>query len=71
MNIYIAVSDPADSLVGKSWIVGAFSSEERAQAACQEDASIPSLPLEWKDAAAADTDGTSYVVILAELDVAI
>jgi len=64
MNIYIAVSDPADSSVGKSWIVGAFSSEERAQAACRKTQhSEPAAGM--KDAAAADTDGTSYVVILA------
>jgi len=48
MNIYIAVSDPLTASSAKSWIVGAFSSEERAQAACQEDASIPSLPLEME-----------------------
>jgi hypothetical protein len=69
MNIYIALDDPSDASAGKSAVLGAFTSEERARAACQEYAAIPSRPLEWKDFEAEDVDGTSFAVIMVDLDI--
>lgn len=72
MEIYVALMDSPGR---KSFVVGAFSSEEKARAACQENydednetSGMPEKPLEWKDDTAKLDDGDSYVVVLADLD---
>jgi hypothetical protein len=65
MNIYVALNDqPAPG--GKSSVVGAFSTEDGARAACTESAG---RSLAWKDAEADGGDRSSYAVVLVDLDV--
>ncbi len=64
MNIYIAVSDQ-DGYTSN--IYGAFSTEEKARAACEEDAG---RPLKWADGRAS-LYVTTYTVLLVSLDEAI
>ena len=76
MEIYTALHDAAPSQMGaKSQVLGMFSTEERARAACQahadgeaEQFEMPQAPLEWGDTGAGGLDGTSYDVVLGNLD---
>ena len=72
MNLCTALRDIPGR---KSALVGVFSTEEKARAACQdeedEDAEVSGQPrtiLAWKDGTAETPDGDSYVVILTGLD---
>ena len=66
MDIYIAVNDiPGQA----SWIGGAFSTEEKARAACEED---NEAPLAWTDDTAKSAEGDStYTIVMCDLDTAI
>jgi hypothetical protein len=75
VNIYIAVCDQPRSA---STVIGAFSTEEKARAAGQEeedeDAAVsgaPTAPLPWRQGmtqAGPLADGTIYDIILTDLD---
>lgn len=82
-EIYVALND-GEAKGAKSWVVGAFSTEQRARDACQEDAADvyadpeisdttlakdAATPLTWVNDEAADVDGSSYGVVLVLLDV--
>lgn len=74
-DIYIALLDrPGHG----SAMIGAFSDEDKAQAACQEhyaedcrydEVCAPFGDLPWRDDKAELDDGDSYVVVLVDLDV--
>jgi hypothetical protein len=68
MDIYIALSDAPGY---KSSVVGAFSVESKAQDACLDDRRQrhPADTLTWEDAIALNNDGSSYDVVLVDLDV--
>jgi hypothetical protein len=69
MNIYYAMRDDPGS---PSVIIGAFSSDEKAMGACQEDADEESdgqgEPLTWQDDSAKTRDGSTYWSRMLELD---
>jgi hypothetical protein len=65
MGIHIALNDFGNR---NSGLIGAFSSDEKAMAACQENADSAE-PLVWRDMEAEDVDGSKYVVVLVDLDV--
>ena len=68
MEIYVALQDVAD---GQSFIIGAFSTESRAQRACQEhetEIGSPGTELVWKDGEAAARNSEGYAVVLVDLD---
>lgn len=72
MNIYTALRDIPGQ---KSALIGAFSTEDKARAACQDEenedaevSGVPGTPLTWKGDTAELPDGDSYVVILTDLD---
>ena len=69
MDIYYAVRDDPGS---PSVILGAFSSDEKAMAACQDDANEESdgQPgrLTWRDDSAQTRDGSTYWSRMVELD---
>jgi hypothetical protein len=68
VDIYVAVADyPCQDRYTPSAIFGAFSTEERARAAVEEDAG----PLEWKEDRATDAAGVNFTVMLVSLDEAI
>lgn len=71
MNIFIAVLD-AEKFQGQLHVVGAFSDEKRARAACQDEADEENggepVPLAWAETAAIAPGGGSYDVILTDLD---
>jgi hypothetical protein len=80
MNIHVALHDPAPIPLGGwdgvSWVIGAFSTDEKAQAACEasakEDAECDGgtyTPLIWKDFEARAPGGGKYVIVLVDLDV--
>ena len=73
MDIYVAVFDQAESTV--SAIVGAFSTEDKARAACQaeedEDAEVTGMPairLAWTYNIANMPDGSAYTWFRANLN---
>jgi hypothetical protein len=65
LEIYVALNDQPEGGSGRSFVVGAFSTDQKARDACQADASVP---LVWADAEAPHTDGSSYAVVLVDLD---
>ena len=72
MDIYTALRDDPGR---KSALIGPFSSEQKARGACQEDADedaavsgIAPVTLRWADDSAALPDGSTYVVVLGNLD---
>lgn len=72
MKIYIALRDSDQP---QSFVIGAFSDEPKAQAACQEDADqirlgwdLPAQQLTWKEAEAESYGGDRYAVVLVDLD---
>jgi hypothetical protein len=78
MNIHVALHDPAPIPLGGwdgvSWVIGAFSTDDKAQAACEASAKEECdggtyTPLIWKDFEARGRDGTRYSIILVDLDV--
>jgi hypothetical protein len=63
MDIYVALNDqPAPG--GKSSVVGAFITKDKARAACEE---VNEAPLTWENGEAAGNVG-SYCVVLVDLD---
>jgi hypothetical protein len=75
VQIYIALRDSSEP---QSFVIGAFSTEFRAETACQEhDDDIaegwerPKCTLAWKDAEATTASGDHYAVVLVDLDVAV
>ena len=76
MDIYVALRDEPGR---KSALIGAFSRENEARDACQQDADEDAVeglhgggsgptPLIWLDTEAALPDGSTYVVVLTDLD---
>jgi len=67
MEIYITLCDSAGG--GKSGVIGAFTTEEKARTAAQED---NESELHWHEGntAAEAEDGDVYDIVLVELDVA-
>ena len=73
MDIYVALRDSDQP---QSFVIGAFSAEDKAQAACQADVDANAESwgkvadeLEWKEAEAASPSGDAYAVVLVDLDV--
>ena len=75
MDIYVALRDSDQP---QSFVIGAFSSEDKAQAACQAEADgiaegwgafgKRASALEWADAEATTDAGDHYAVVLVDLD---
>ena len=78
MQLYIAISEQPDEEDSPVAVLGAFSSEEKAQKACQEDADrlaglLPPgyedpVVLIWADRRADTPEGTIYIVLPVTLD---
>lgn len=67
-SIYVALLDHEENTM--SQLVGAFSTEDKAREACQEDATERDLPqLTWKDTQTEMVVGYSYDVVLVSLDI--
>jgi hypothetical protein len=66
-DVYVALRDTAGET---SQLVGAFSTEEKARAACQEDRDENGEPgpLAWNSTTACGNDGDLYDVVLTELN---
>jgi hypothetical protein len=75
MDIFVTLRDPAEVSTSRSSVIGAFSTEELARAACQDEendnaeiSGKPAVQLAWKDTSAQAPDGGTYDVILVDLD---
>lgn len=75
MDIYVALRDSDQP---QSFVIGAFSSEAKARAACQNEADgiaegwgTQPGPLAWEDSRSSTAWGDQFDVVLVSLDVAI
>lgn len=76
MNIYVALTGGPAVSTSLSFVLGAFSHEDKARAACQDDqdehaviaGTDPAPKLVWPDDEANAEDGRKYAVVLVDLD---